>query len=470
MLKNTGLENLEIKLQNAKIENVEKFEKIEISYNKNYKKFVDWFFKTDLLWVKKTISGLFQLEAFNRVEKIWWEKNLEIFWKEILEKALEKWLQILPIKENKIEILKNKILKLDNYKDNFWEIFREKTEFSKDKNYPIIESLFERKILDKSEMLIIFTNYEQTKDIRLSFNWIKKNKVEIIKNYFYKLNFSNKEEKITNFKNENSEEIKKLEEKYPANIVNWVVKFVGRNFFKMKPYKKNIESKKLRLKRTFKIALLKLLRIKYSWFNIEELIKKINSMQDFESMFKLIMKLIDIIPENNELLEKFSLKEEVDEIEEIIWEAESNKEKILSWEEATVKICKIINSWDKKIDKKVLDKILDENTDIIWEEMVFRDSNLEEENRNLTINKSPIIPFYKEDEQQSTKWLWKSDDDDDDDENLEEIYKQLKIEFNLLEEKKRQLFAFWDFDELDNINEEILNIMIKIEKVEKIMV
>jgi len=41
MLKNTGLENLEIKLQNAKIENVEKFEKIEISYNKNYKKFVD---------------------------------------------------------------------------------------------------------------------------------------------------------------------------------------------------------------------------------------------------------------------------------------------------------------------------------------------------------------------------------------------------------------------------------------------
>jgi hypothetical protein len=53
-------------------------------------------------------------------------------------------------------------------------------------------------------------------------------------------------------------------------------------------------------------------------------------MQDFESMFKLLMKLIDIIPENNELIEKFSLKEETDEVEEIIIEAEGNKEKILS--------------------------------------------------------------------------------------------------------------------------------------------
>jgi hypothetical protein len=67
-------------------------------------------------------------------------------------------------------------------------------------------------------------------------------------------------------------------------------------------------------------------------------------MEDFESMFTLLMKLIDIIPENNELLEKFSIKEEIDEVEEIITEAELNKEKILSSEESTIKICEIINS------------------------------------------------------------------------------------------------------------------------------
>ena len=454
MLKNAGLENIEIKLQNAKVENFEKFEKIEKNYNKNYKKFIDSFFKTDVLWAKKTISAIFQLEAFNRIDKIWGEKNLEIFWKEILEKSLEKWLSILPINLEKKEILKNKILKLENKKNDFWEIFREKTDFSKDKNFPILESLFERKILNNSEMLVLFSNYEKVWDIKLSLNWLDKNKINIIKQYFWILNNTKKENKISDFKSENNEEIKKLEQKYPSNIVNWVVKFVWRNFFKMKPYKKNIESKQLRLKRTFKIALLKLLRIKYSGFNVEELIKKINSMQDFESMFKLIMELIDIIPENNELLEKFTLKEEVDEVEEIINEAESNKEKILSGEESTIKICEIIDKADKKLDKKFLEKILDEDTDIVWEEIKIR----EKLGQTQGIAPTDII---------HTKVKW---DDDDEDEDLEEVYKKLKIEFNLLEKKKQKLFASWDFDELDNINEEILQIMIKLGKIESIMV
>jgi hypothetical protein len=49
MLKNAGLENLEIKLQNARVENAEKFKNIEKNYDKNYKKFIDSFFKTDVL-------------------------------------------------------------------------------------------------------------------------------------------------------------------------------------------------------------------------------------------------------------------------------------------------------------------------------------------------------------------------------------------------------------------------------------
>jgi len=51
-------------------------------------------------------------------------------------------------------------------------------------------------------------------------------------------------------------------------------------------------------------------------------LKQIDSLDDFDSMFKLIMKLIDVIPENNELLEKFSIQEEVDEVEEVVQEAE----------------------------------------------------------------------------------------------------------------------------------------------------
>jgi len=439
MYKNTGVENLEIKLQNARIENFEKFEKIEKSYNKNYKKFINNFFKTNLLWTKKTIWAIFQLEKFN------WKSSIES-----LNIALEKWFKILPIWLDKKEILKNKIISLEKNKLNFWEIFREKTDFWKDKNYPILESLFEWKVLNNSEMILVFSNYEKEWDIRLSLNWLKKEKKDIIKKYFYELNSTKKESRIENFSEEYSSEIRLLENKYSSNIVNWVVKFVWRNFFKMKPYKKNIESNKLRLRRTFKIALLKLLRIKYSWFNIDELIKKIDSMQDFESMFKLIIKLIDIIPENNELLEKFSLKEEVDNIDEVITEAESNKEKILFLEESTIKICEIIDKGDKKLEKKILEKILDEDTNIIWEDMIFR----EEKGQN-------IMDLFH------TKGRKKSDDEEED---LEEVYKKLKIQFNLLEKKKQKLFASWDFDSLDSINDEILKIMIKLEKIEMIIV
>ena len=91
MLQNIWLENLEVKLQNARVENAEKFDRVEKNYQKNYKEFIDSFLKTDVLGVKKVISALFQLEAFNRVDSIWWEKKLEIFWKEILEKSLEKF-------------------------------------------------------------------------------------------------------------------------------------------------------------------------------------------------------------------------------------------------------------------------------------------------------------------------------------------------------------------------------------------
>jgi hypothetical protein len=76
----------------------------------------------------------------------------------------------LPIKYEKREKLKEKIIKLEKNKLDFKEIFIEKSDFSKDKNYPILESLFNAKVLNNSEMLILFSNYEKFKEIRLSLN------------------------------------------------------------------------------------------------------------------------------------------------------------------------------------------------------------------------------------------------------------------------------------------------------------
>jgi len=460
-----NLENLEIKLKNAREENFEAFEKYEKLYNNNYKDFLDWFFKSDILGVKKTISAVFQLEKLN------WKNSVEAF-----NIALEKWLSILYIPENKKEILKQKILKLENKKEKILDIFSKNSDIIKDKNFPILESLISRNILNNSEILSISQEFKNNWLIKESLNNIPKEKRELVRHYIYLANWTDKQEKINSFSQEYSSEIKSLEQKYPQNIINWVVQFVGRNFFKMKPYKKNLESRKLRLRRTFKIALLKLLRIKYKWFNVEELIKKINSMQDFEEMFKLIMRLIDIIPENSELLEKYTIWEEIDEIEENISEAEKNKQKILDWEESTVKICDLLDKAEKILDKKVLDKILDEDTDIVWEEIKVRSPH-------------SISPKGREVEQKNWKiinWhfyadkieILDEDDEEEEDEELEEltqadlelIYNNIKLEFSLLDKQKLKYLLNDDYTNLELTVNKLTKIQIKLEKIEKLLI
>jgi hypothetical protein len=337
-----------------------------------------------------------------------------------------------------------------------------------------LESLVSRNILNNSDLLSISSEFKSSWFIKYSLDWLSKEKRDLINNYIYLSNSINKEEKINLFKQENFEEIKALEKKYPQNIVDWVVKFVGRNFFKMKPYKKNIESRKLRLRRTFKIALLKLLRIKYKWFNIDELINKINSMQDFESMFKLIMKLIEIIPENNELLEKYSIWEEIDKVDESITEAEKNKQKILSGEESTIQICELLDLADKKLDKKVLDKILEESTDIIWTEIKIR-KEIKKTNPN------PLSGAIIEKRWKIINWHFYKDniteEDDEEEEfyeltqlDLEIIYNEIKLDFSILEKEKLDYLLNYDFENLDLIVDKLTKIQIKLEKIEKLLI
>jgi hypothetical protein len=64
--------------------------------------------------------------------------------------------------------LKKKILILEKNKENLLEVFIEKNTLSNDENFPILESLVERKILNDSDMLSIFSNYKKTKNLRFS--------------------------------------------------------------------------------------------------------------------------------------------------------------------------------------------------------------------------------------------------------------------------------------------------------------
>ncbi|MDQ7008806.1 MAG: hypothetical protein Q9M94_00765, partial [Candidatus Gracilibacteria bacterium] len=465
-----SLENLEIKLINARVENEKAFEKFEKLYKDNYKDFLEGFFKTDILGVKKLISTIFQLESLNG------KNNSDAF-----RISIEKGLTILPLNTEKKEKVKNKILKLENKRSNILDIFIKNSDIKKDKDFPIIESLLERKILDNSDFILLSSEFNKKGSIKLSIDLLDKNKKDLIKKYLYLAHPNKKEENIKSFKVEYNSEIKKIEKKYPQNIIDGVVKYVGRNFFKMKPYKKNIESRKLRLKRTFKIALLKLLRIKYSGFNIEELINKINSMQDFESMFRLIMKLIDIIPENSELLEKFIIAEDIDEIEENISEAEKNKEKILSGENSTIKICELLDASEKKLDKKLLDKILDDDISIVGNKIITRKK--EKINRtgdgnnvgnlldggNIKIINAGIL--------EQNNILDDDNNTEEDEEELEEltiqdleiIYNEIKLDFSILDKEKLKYLISDDYENLEITIDKIIKVQIKLEKIEKLI-
>ena len=463
---NNNIENLELKLKNALEENAEVFHEAEKAYDETYRNFVDHFFESDILWASRNISGAFQLEYFNilishkgnnKNSPLQNTQNLEIAFKD----ALHTWLKNLPIESEKKEKLQSKMVNLSQKKEDYKEIFTRNTEFTRDSNYPILENLLSQKVISESELLRIYSSFQKTKNIKLSLQNIPKEKKSIILEYFYEVNSWEKEERIDNFKREYHSEIEKLNSTYSWPIIEWVVSFVGRNFLQLKPYKNKNESKTMRLRRTFKMALLKLLRIKYSGFWIESLLKKVENLEDFESLFAMMHKLIDIIPENSEVLEHYTIQEDIDEAHEIVTEAENNKEKILSWEEATLEVCSLIGDIEHTLDQKMLDKILSDDVDIVGDTVKFRDTLTHKEDVKLAWqnNSWNLLDWWKTLKINNwilfhTQWLLQNDSQEKEEEDdiplseteLIQTYHALKIEYSIAEKKKQKMFAYWQFD------------------------
>jgi hypothetical protein len=147
------------------------------------------------------------------------------------------------------------------------------------------------------------------------------------------------------------------------------------------------------------------------------------------------------------------VSDEVSEIEEIWIEAEDNKEKILFSEENTIKANKLLEEWEKYILWESLDELLGENVDLVWGNFIKRNIKI----NSWILNESDNI----------------SENEDSNDEeievDLEKYYEELKNEFEHLEKKKNKLFLEWNYDILDDINDELLELIVKLEKVSKIL-
>ncbi len=437
------LENLELKLLQTKKENAEKLNKIETEFKKEFGAFLDTIIWIDNLWFNRYINVAFQLERLDNKDK----NNKEIFLNSV-KKALE----LFPINQLKKEIFLKKIKNLWDKKEKINDIFIKKTSINKDKNFPIIEDLIKYWELNQDDLLKISLKYKEKKDFLDAISILSEDKKELIKAHYYELNDYKSEKRIESFQNDFSSEIKKS--KY-LRIYPKILRFIWKNYWKLR-LRKKVESKKDRLRRMFKIAFLKLYRLKYSWIDITKILNKIDSLDDIDEMISLLLKFFEVLKQNPKLEEDYIIWEEIEEVEEIKTEAEENKEKILFLEKNTIKVNDIFEKVDKKLSKQELDELLDEEVDLLWNEFKKR-----------TITHAWIL----NDNLSQESW---EQEDNEEDENLEEIdieeyYEELKNKQEKLEKKKIKLFLNWEYDKLDELNDELLKLMVKMEKLDKIL-
>jgi len=192
------LENLELRLAQTKLENSEKFDVIETEYKEEYSDFFDKLFKNDNLGIKRYISVSFQLEKLD---------NPEIENKDNLKISLNKIIDTFPLNIEKKEVLKDKLVILEENKEKVSDIFIKNTYLHKNYNFPILESLEKLNFLDKNDLIKISLKFKETNNFLDSISILSNNKRDLVTRHYYELNNTKKDERIDNFKNDFKEEI-----------------------------------------------------------------------------------------------------------------------------------------------------------------------------------------------------------------------------------------------------------------------
>lgn len=443
-MRNNILENLELKLQNTRLENSEKLDTIETEYKKEYSDFFDSFIGNDYSWFKRIVSVSFQLDKLDNPDK----SNDKIF-----KEAINKWVKVLLLKDKDKILLESKLSTLLWQKDKISEIYIQNSDLRKDFNFPILESMEQFWVLTNEELLNVSLKYKETPNFLESIKVLGQDKVELIKSHFYELNDTKNESRVWNFELDFWEEIKLSPniQAYPK-----VIKFIWKNYFRLR-LKWRVESKKDALRRLFKIVFLKLYRLKYSWIDITHIINEIDSLDDLNSMISLLLKFFEQLKQNPSLSQDYIVSDEIDEVAEVFTEAEENKEKVLFLEKNTIKASSILEAWDQDMSLKNLDDLLQKNVDLVGNIFISRsneeiDDWIKAESQNIDIDED------EEDEE------WDSEEVD-----LVLYFEKLKQEFWELDKRKTKLFLEWNYDELDLLNDDLLNLTIKMQKVSKLL-
>jgi hypothetical protein len=439
-------ENFELRLKTLREESREDFDRAEKLFDEKYRCRLEEIFPRDILGAKKSIAWRFIVWSIDHPEE---KHNFKV--------AVEQTIQMLSLSIERKQSLIQHILQSAELSESLHSFFKRKDDISRDPFFALVEDFAIDGDISKEEFILLQQSYQQQWDFLKSLEALSESVRDMFHSHIEKSGSHEFTPKKAEFKSEFSRELWDLEWKW-LNIEPVIV-YVSRNYYKTPGKLRKYEHPKRRMRRTFKMALLKLLRLKLGNIDASIILEKFESWESFEDFFMLLYKLLEVVNENPEGKEVFSLLNLDEEIQDEVFTAEENKQKILAWESLVMKIASLFSEWDAKSHEDelwdgMLEKILDETTDIVWEDVYF---NRESEQAGI----------YAEATQ--TDWDTQWDQDEYDNMSPDTAYEMLKRDFHNIEEEKR--IAFWEgrYDDIDVYNESLLGIQSKLEKLSKLM-
>jgi len=451
---NKDFENFELRLKTLREESQEDFSRAEKIFNERYAARLEDIFPRDILWAKKLIATYFMIESVDAIQS-WKDVDAHT----IFSQSVSRIISSLYISPERKESLKNNILLSWDLSQPLKEFFIAEDDISRDPFFALVEDFSMDGVISHEEFILLQQAYESRWDFLSALESLP----DTIRDMFHahieltlNQNLGNKK---TEFEAEYSQELKNLESK-GVNIEPVVI-FVSRSFYKT-PWKyKKFEHPKRRMRRTFKMALLKILRAKLWNIDAQILLDRFEAGENFEDFFMLLFKILEVVNEDPKGEEIYSILKLDEEITSNVFTAEENKQKILEWESLVMSIASIFSQGthelsEEELENGLLGKLLEESTDIVGEDVYFN----------------------REDEK---AWIYaeSSKENNPDDETEEEIdydamspitaYEMLEHQFHKIEEEKRKAFLAWNYDEIDIYNERLRIIESKLSKLSQLL-
>ena len=448
-----NFENFELRLKTLREEQRESYEVAENTFEERYTAKLEEIFPRDVLGAKKLIKGSFIIAYVDNLEsETSWGKWVE----KIFQNSVNKVVSTLPLSSEKKNSLTEHILRLTGKSEALEQYFQRVDDLSRDPFFALVEDFSMDGEISREEFLLLSESYGKTGNFMWAIEWLPENLRKMFEWHIHNIFWKNLSERVEEFEWEYSPELQKLQHK-GFNI--WpVVRFISRSYYKTPGKLRKHEDPRRRLRRTMKMSLLRLLRIKLWNIDAEKMLQKFESWESFEDFFIMLYELMEIVGENPEGKEVFSLLDDTEETQEEVISAEETKKKILEWEELTANISSLLWETDGKLEWELFEKILEDDTHFHGDEVQFAHGDTE------------MAWIYAENNSDN----WDDDEEQEGDlidvwDTLEWNYESLKNKFQDLDEKKRKAFWLWEYDLIDKYNEELMRIESKIIKLSKLL-